>query len=42
VNNPFNVSTGELSQAPVGIFDPQISPAVQRVGFQTNASSVRP
>jgi len=42
VNNPFNVSTGEFAQPPVGIFDPQVGPAVERVGFETNAAEVRP
>lgn len=42
VNNPFNVSTGELAQPPVGIFDPQVGSSVERVGFQTNSTSPRP
>lgn len=42
VNNPFNVSTGEMSRPPVGIFDPQVGGSVERAGFQTNANEIRP
>lgn len=42
VNNPFNVSTGELAQPPAGIFDPALGPNVERVGFKTNTPARRP
>lgn len=37
VRNPFNVSTGDFSSPPKGIFEPQVG--VQRVEFRTNATA---
>jgi hypothetical protein len=37
--NPFNVTTGDFSRPPEGIFEPKVG--VQRVEFRTNAT-VRP
>ena len=42
VQNPFNVSTGELSQPPAGIFDPLATVPAEQVRFETNRPTQRP